>query len=109
MNILANSYSTRMFDFGHQFGRMVKSLDAIEPLLVLFLCSVLVALPVTTVAATNTQSDAYTTTLAYVQQFYPLWFTYKQSRSPFTNRLVGPLRVSPLYQGVVAINVDTVY
>jgi hypothetical protein len=92
---------------------MVKNLNAIEHLIVCFLCSVLVVLPVTKVAATNTQSDAYTTTLAYVQQFYPLWFTYKQSRlavaSRMVNRLVGPVRVSPLYQGVVAINVDTVY
>jgi hypothetical protein len=109
MNILANAHITEICDFRHQFARLVKGLNAIEPLVVCFLCSVLVALPVTRVAATNTQSDAYKTTLAYVQQFYPLWFTYNQSRSPFANRLVGPVRVSPLYQGVVAINVDTVY
>src|SRR5215472_3322393 len=87
---------------------MEKSLNAIKPLAVCFLCSVVVALPVTSLAATNTQSDAYTTTLAYVQQFYPLWFTYNQSRL-YVNRLVKPLRISPLYQGVVAINVDTIY
>jgi hypothetical protein len=87
---------------------MEKSLNAIKPLAVCFLCSVVVALPVTSLAATNTESDAYTTTLAYVQQFYPLWFTYNQSRLN-VNRLVRPLRISPLYQGVVAINVDTIY
>jgi hypothetical protein len=109
MNILANAHVTEICDFRHRFGRMVKRLKAIEPLLVSLLCSVLLALAVTRVAAANTQSDAYTTTLAYVQQFYPLWFTYHQSRLVAHNRLVGPLRVSPLYQGVVAINVDTLY
>jgi hypothetical protein len=109
MNILANVHITEIGDFKHQFGRMLKSLNAIEPVVVCLLCFVLVALPLMSLAATNTQSDAYTTTLAYVQQFYPLWFTYNQSRLPAHNRLVGPLRVSPLYQGVVAINVDTLY
>jgi hypothetical protein len=78
--------------------------------LVCFLCFGLVAaLPATSVPATNPQSDAYTTTVAYVQRFYPLWFTYKQSRLVAYNRLIGPLRVSPLYHAVVAINVDTLY
>ena len=46
---------------------------------------------------------------AYLEQFYPLWFTYYQSQYTTTNRLAGPNRVSPIYQIVVAINVDTVY
>ena len=45
--------------------------------------------------------------MAYVAQFYPLWFTYFQAQT--FNRLVGPDRVSPVYNAVVAINVDTIY
>jgi hypothetical protein len=52
---------------------------------------------------------AFATTVAYVSQFYPLWFTYNQSRFATHNRLVGPDRVTPLYHIVVAINVDTLY
>src|SRR3954453_14439263 len=55
------------------------------------------------------QMGPYSTTVAYVAQFYPLWFTYNQSRFATHNRLVGPDRVSPLYHIVVAINVDTLY
>src|SRR5262249_28846908 len=53
------------------------------------------------------QHEAYSTTVAYVSQFYPLCFTYNQSRFATHNRLVGPARVTQLYQTVVAINVDT--
>ena len=55
--------------------------------------------------------SAYDTTVAYVVQFYPLWFTYYQSRlaNRGRNHLVGPDRVSPIYHFVVAINVDTLY
>jgi hypothetical protein len=52
---------------------------------------------------------AFSTAVAYVSQFYPLWFTYNQSRFATHNRLVGPARVTPLYHIVVAINVDTLY
>jgi hypothetical protein len=52
---------------------------------------------------------AFATTVAYVSQFYPLWFTYNQSRFATHNRLVGPDKVTPLYHIVVAINVDTLY
>jgi len=45
----------------------------------------------------------------YLEQFYPLWFTYYQSQYVGTNQLAGPIRISPLYQIVVAINDDTVY
>ena len=55
--------------------------------------------------------SAFNTTVAYVAQFYPLWFTYYQSRlgNRGRNHLVGPDRVSPIYHFVVAINVDTLY
>ncbi len=48
-------------------------------------------------------------TTAYVEQFYPLWFTYRQSSLVPHNELIGPVRISPLYRGVVAINDDTLY
>jgi hypothetical protein len=55
--------------------------------------------------------SAFDTTVAYVAQFYPLWFTYYQSRlaNRGRNHLAGPDRVSPIYHFVVAINVDTLY
>ena len=49
------------------------------------------------------------TTQQYVENFYPLWFTYNQSQYVGVNHFVGPDRVSPIYQIVVAINVDTIY
>ncbi|HWA90168.1 MAG TPA: DUF1214 domain-containing protein [Rhizomicrobium sp.] len=56
------------------------------------------------------QTKAFKTTVDYVAHFYPLWFTYYQSSiTNKPNRLAGPVRVSPLYQIVVAINVDTYY
>jgi len=55
------------------------------------------------------ESEAFTTSVAYMLQFYPLWFTYYQSQLIPPNRLVGPDRVSPIYHAVVAINVDTLY
>jgi hypothetical protein len=82
-----------------------------------FLCSLISALmsacvffgPGQSVAYAQKTSDkeAFETTVAYVVQFYPLWFTYNQAA--VFNRLVGPERVTPLYQSVVAINVDTIY
>ena len=76
-----------------------------------FLCFALLAPPVTRVSATNPQSDAYVTTASYVETFYPLWFTYYQSRLTLTggNRIVGPDNISAIYQVVVAINDDTLY
>jgi hypothetical protein len=53
-------------------------------------------------------AGAYATTAAYVAQFYPLWFTYYQSLGGL-NQLIGPDRVTPIYNAVVLINVDTVY
>jgi hypothetical protein len=57
------------------------------------------------------QLSPFDTTVAYVVQFYPLWFTYYQSQLAINNRnhLVGPNRISPIYHYVVAINVDTLY
>jgi hypothetical protein len=62
-------------------------------------------------AAIVPQLSPFDTTVAYVAQFYPLWFTYYQSQlaSNNRNRLVGPDRISPIYHYVVAINVDTLY
>src|SRR5437773_1638227 len=62
-------------------------------------------------AAIVPQLSPFDTTVAYVVQFYPLWFTYYQSQLASNNRnqLVGPNRISPIYHYVVAINVDTLY
>lgn len=49
------------------------------------------------------------TTTQYVEEFYPLWFTYYQSQYTNGNQLVGPDKISPAYQIVVAINDDTLY
>lgn len=54
------------------------------------------------------QGDAYTTTVAYVEMFYPLWFTY-ELWSISSSRLIGPARMGPLYHAVVAPNDDTLY
>ncbi len=59
--------------------------------------------------AALSRSNAFDTAIAYVEEFYPLWFTYYQSQYATINRLAGPNRVSPLYHIVVAINVDTLY
>ncbi len=55
------------------------------------------------------QTPAFKTTVDYVVQFYPLWFTYYQSVIGNRNRLIGPERISPIYKAVVAINDDTLY
>jgi len=64
-------------------------------------------------AATPQASDAYSTTMAYVEQFYPLWFTYYQFQfgAPLgaTNAWVAAKEVTPLYHFCVAINDDTLY
>ena len=57
----------------------------------------------------SSRMTAFTTTVVYVEQFYPLWFTYYQSLSTTPNRLAGPDQISPLYQSVVTINDDTLY
>jgi hypothetical protein len=57
------------------------------------------------------QLSPFDTTVAYVAQFYPLWFTYYQRLlgTSNTNHLIGPDRVSPIYHFAVAVNVDTLY
>src|SRR5262245_34541326 len=57
----------------------------------------------------SSPEGAFATTVAYVVTFYPLWFTFNQSRFGTPNRLVGPDRISPLYHSVVAVNDDTLY
>src|SRR5215472_4976307 len=54
-------------------------------------------------AAVVPQLSPFDTTVAYVVQFYPLWFTYYQSQLAMSNRnhLVGPDRISPIYHYVV--------
>lgn len=51
--------------------------------------------------------DEFATTVAYVSQFYPLWFTYYQTSLGTPNLLSGPDNISPIYHYVVAINNDT--
>ncbi len=53
--------------------------------------------------------DVVTTTRNYLTTFYPIWFTHSQFAVAPKNELIGPDRISPLYQGVVAINDDTLY
>jgi hypothetical protein len=63
-------------------------------------------------ANTNTaqaRGNVFETTVQYVEHFYPLWFTYWQTRFATPNRLVGPDNISPIYHYVVAINDDTLY
>ncbi len=59
--------------------------------------------------AAQLRGDVFETTVKYVEHFYPLWFTYWQTRFAKPNRLVGPDHISPIYRYVVAINDDTVY
>jgi hypothetical protein len=54
-------------------------------------------------------ADPYQTAYNYLVTFYPRWFTWEQGSGSDCNKLVGPDRVSPIYQAVVAINVDTLY
>jgi hypothetical protein len=49
----------------------------------------------------------YDTAFKYVVTFYPRWFTYLQAAN--LNKLIGPVRISPIYHAVVAINDDTFY
>src|SRR5271155_1546302 len=57
----------------------------------------------------SNESDAFTTTYDYVVHFYPRWFTYNQENFTATNRLIGPIRMTPAYSIVVAPNDDTLY
>lgn len=57
-------------------------------------------------AATST---IFATTVDYVVQFYPLWFTFYQGAQAVGNRLAGPDRMTPVFHAVVAPNDDTLY
>src|SRR5690349_3609741 len=61
------------------------------------------------IKASQSERDVFETTVKYVEQFYPLWFTYYQTLFGKPNLPVGPDKVSPIYHYVVAINVDTLY
>jgi len=54
-------------------------------------------------------ADPYQTAYNYLVTFYPRWFTWEQGSGGPCNSLVGPIRISPIYQAVVAINDDTLY
>jgi hypothetical protein len=54
-------------------------------------------------------ADPYQTAYQYVVTFYPRWFTWQQGSGGPCNSLIGPDRISPIYQSVVAINDDTLY
>src|SRR4051794_40534313 len=69
----------------------------------------LAGLVVVSPAASGVAPDPYATTVAYVGEFYPLWFVYNQTAAASRNQLIAPDRISPLYQTVVAINNDTLY
>jgi hypothetical protein len=53
------------------------------------------------------QLSAFDTTVAYLVQFYPLWFTYYQTQLGHRGRnsLVGPDQVSPVYHYYVVASI----
>ncbi len=63
--------------------------------------------------ATAAQATAAQTAEQYVIRFWPRWTTYLQqqifARAAGAVALVGPNKISPLYNFIVAINNDTVY
>jgi hypothetical protein len=68
------------------------------------------AAPVTGKAAKQAkQSHAYRIARRYIVRFYPRWFTWKQEELTLTNRIQGPIRISPIWGIVVAPNDDTIY
>src|ERR1700678_3594137 len=58
-------------------------------------------------------NSAFATTVEYVTHFYPLWFSYNQSRLNelvgSSNRMAGPAKMAPVCRFVVASNDDTIY
>jgi hypothetical protein len=64
---------------------------------------------VATASGNSSGKDIVSTTEDYVETFYPLWFTHFQFQVAPPNKFIGPDKISPLYQGVVAINDDTLY
>ena len=129
MKTLTKTRITHPRDFTNQFRGILKKFAVIRPIASCVLCSVFLALAVWTVSGSQRPAgasqrssgagqqpsggcalppnNAYDTTVQYVETFYPLWFTYNQDVD--SNVLVGPERVSPVYQSVVMINDDTIY
>ncbi|MDM4718246.1 DUF1214 domain-containing protein [Micromonospora sp. WMMA1363] len=60
-------------------------------------------------AATPSGSPILETTTAYVETFYPRWFTHRQGSLIQRNTLLAPKKMSPLFRSVVAPNDDTLY
>jgi hypothetical protein len=54
-------------------------------------------------------ADAVEVARNYLIRFYPLWFTCNQARGPHSRMFCGPDKITPIFQTVVAINVDTLY
>lgn len=46
---------------------------------------------------------------AYVQEFWPIVLSNEQTTLIAPNNLLGPTRITPVYQSIVAINNDTLY
>jgi hypothetical protein len=63
--------------------------------------------------APQNDSSAFAVTVQYVTHFYPLWFSYNQSRLNelvgTSNRMAGPAKMAPGFRFVVASNDDTLY
>jgi hypothetical protein len=57
--------------------------------------------------AVSNSASPFNTTFNYLVTFYPRWFTFLQAQN--SNKLIGPVRISPIYHAVVAINDDTFY
>lgn len=62
-----------------------------------------------TSAERASDTHAYNIARRYLIRFYPLWFTHTQRRLIGTNRIAGPVRMSPIWGIVVAPNDDTIY
>lgn len=82
-----------------------------RPVIALMVAVVLALGSVGVADAKTTQrgKSVVSTTENYLTTFYPIWFTHLQFRVAPHNQFIGPDKISPLYQGVVAINDDTLY
>jgi hypothetical protein len=63
--------------------------------------------------AQQKEDPAFATTVEYVTHFYPLWFSYNQSRLNelvgTSDRMAGAAQMAPVFRFVVASNDDTLY
>jgi hypothetical protein len=68
---------------------------------------------ISSVADAQQKDQAFATTVKYVTHFYPLWFSYNQSRlnelAGTSNRMAGAAHMAPVFRFVVASNDDTLY